>query len=383
MFKEKKGFSLIEVLIAIAILGVIMAMNSSTLQEMMLGVRQQGNIVSSQLEASLGLETLRNDLENAGFGLLDEFPSGTVIGYSEAVGTVPSVFNDTGGNIPRALAHHTDVSALGGGSPAYMASSDYLVVKSPAAGLGVNAGKWTYVSGTTVKVWDNGSLDMATGAGMIILKPAVVKGDRARLIMDGNAFAVSYPSIASAGPPPVAADLNSAFQPMNLENYIAYGVDDSAGLRMPYNRADYYVGDLNVIGNSDRNRSCADNTGALMKATVNNSTGVNGGQMSRWRLMECVGNMQVIFRIDTNNDGVADASRNNLTGLNAYQIKENVKEIQVYILAHEGTLDRRYTHNGNSVLLGTKTVALNSFGADWNHYRWRIYTVIAKPRSFY
>jgi hypothetical protein len=99
--------------------------------------------------------------------------------------------------------------------------------------------------------------------------------------------------------------------------------------------------------------------------------------------MECVGNMQVIFRIDTTGDGVADASRNNLTGLDSYEIKTNVKEVQVYILAHEGTLDRRYTHSASSVLLGTKTVALNSFGADWHHYRWRIYTVIAKARSFY
>ena len=84
MRNKQSGFTLLEILIAIAILGIIMAMNSTLLQEMIRGTRQQGSIVTSQFETALGLEVFRNDLGNAGYGLPDAFlanPASTV--YSE------------------------------------------------------------------------------------------------------------------------------------------------------------------------------------------------------------------------------------------------------------------------------------------------------------
>ena len=83
MTRDEKGFSLLEILIAIVIMGIIMAMNSQLLQDLIRGQRQQAGVVTSQFETSLGLEMLRSDVSNAGFGLADEFASapGT---YTEA-----------------------------------------------------------------------------------------------------------------------------------------------------------------------------------------------------------------------------------------------------------------------------------------------------------
>ena len=109
--------------------------------------------------------------------------------------------------------------------------------------------------------------------------------------------------------------------------------------------------------------------------------------------MDCVANMQVVFRLDTNGDGIIDSTVGTtpaMPALSAVQIKQQVKEIQVYILAHEGTLDRGYRHEGSSTITVGPTSALGQdvnlstlAGANWNRYRWKTYTLFVKPRGFY
>jgi hypothetical protein len=100
--------------------------------------------------------------------------------------------------------------------------------------------------------------------------------------------------------------------------------------------------------------------------------------------------MQVVFRLDTNLDGIPeDPPVNDISGLDALSIKEQVKEVRIYILGHEGMMDRSFQYGGAnpaivgpSVALGT-AVDLSGFGAEWRHYRWKVYTLVIKPRSFY
>ena len=372
IIRKDNGFTLLEVLIVMGILGVIMLMTSFMIVDMMNGVKEQGKVVASQLESALGLEMMKNDIENAGFGLADSFPSGAAMTYGEATGSVPSTFNDTGGKIPRALVLYHNVGDLGGASPDYMTNSDYLVIKSPAVGINSAAGKWTYISGTAVKVWGSANLDMVDGNGMIIIKPAVEKGGKSTLLLNAGAFAVSY----------TLDPLAAAFQTKDATtSYVAYGVDEASALRMPYNRADYYVGDLNVEANSARNQACAPGTGALIKSTVDQD---GAGTMTKWRLVDCVAGMKILFRVDTNSDGIPDTTTNSISTYSAYQIKESVKEVQVSVLAHEGTMDKKYNYSGdNPVSLGNDTVDLSTFGTDWTHYRWKIYRLSIKPKSFY
>ena len=95
MRSKQGGFTLLEVLIAIAILGIIAAMNSQLLQQMILGTRQQERVVSVQFETALGLDFFRTDLQQAGFGLPDAFSTPMSPPYTESNNPVASLYNDS------------------------------------------------------------------------------------------------------------------------------------------------------------------------------------------------------------------------------------------------------------------------------------------------
>jgi type IV pilus assembly PilW-like protein len=174
------------------------------------------------------------------------------------------------------------------------------------------------------------------------------------------------------------------------ETRVVYGIDTqdtlnpTNPLRMPFNRADYFV---MQPSSSDMPKRCASGTGILYKAVVNQ----NGGGSTYMPLLDCVADMQVIFRW-TNS---ADAG--NLTTINTYEdisvlpdaeaIRNQVKEVRVFILAHEGQRDKGYTHPTSTVLVG-ESVGGTTYGRDfdlsaadipdWRNYRWKIYTLVVR-----
>jgi hypothetical protein len=155
---------------------------------------------------------------------------------------------------------------------------------------------------------------------------------------------------------------------------------------MPFNRADYYV-----QRPSDIPQACAPNTGILYKATINQGNGARNPEP----LIDCVADMQVIYRLDTNNDGTIDSTVNNISGLTAQQVREQVKEVRVYILSHEGQSDSSFTYrptpiNPHLVTVGEfglgrtfnlETTIGTTPGREWNHYRWKVSTLVVKPRN--
>ena len=165
--------------------------------------------------------------------------------------------------------------------------------------------------------------------------------------------------------------------------YLAFGMGTTTPT-MPFNRADYYV----RIPPPDKvNPNCAPGTGILYKDVI-------GDAKSPYPLIDCVANMQVVFRLDTNTDGIPDPPVNDISGLDAYKIKEQIKEVHIYILAHEGIKDKSYRSEianpaftvGPSASLGTVVdlSALDGSSTDaWKRYRWITYKIVVKPKSFY
>jgi len=64
---KEAGFSLIEVMIVLAIMGLIMTAAFSSFIRTMRHSGQQSDIADTRMETGVGLEVLRRDIEHAGF----------------------------------------------------------------------------------------------------------------------------------------------------------------------------------------------------------------------------------------------------------------------------------------------------------------------------
>ena len=107
--------------------------------------------------------------------------------------------------------------------------------------------------------------------------------------------------------------------------------------------------------------------------------------------------MQVIYDLDRNNDGTLSYSTE-LRGalgvpLNAAEVRDQLREVRVYILAHEGQMDRNYQYPNATLTypdpvqvppdprtgLGRTYNFAASIGPDYIFYRWKLYTLAIKP----
>jgi hypothetical protein len=182
---------------------------------------------------------------------------------------------------------------------------------------------------------------------------------------------------------PSGANLGATVQFQNAaayvntdDNRIIYGVDPTTNLRMPFNRADYYVSTTGAPGR------CAPGTGVLVKAIVSQSDG-GFSNTNILPLLDCVADMQVITVT-----GYGLASLQNNAGVNpadAATVRNNLQEVIVYILAQEGQLDTNYSANVNPLLVGASPILGRNFDfvaagiPNWQNYRWKIYTLVARP----
>lgn len=359
---NKKGFSLIEIVIAMAILLVLMAMVMDTFGVIFRQGTKETKTVGSQIDAIVGLETMRLDIEHAGFGLPWSFPPDISITYSEAEGSPASTYNDAP-NVPRAIMTGNDVGYN---------KSDYLVLRGTAVGGNETSQKWTYIkTGEAPKRWEKDGLDFEKDERVIVIKPRQDVAKDNELVVSGDAFYTKYSKDA----------FPSGFSPSKpSEVYLIYGVDPDTDLRMPFNRADYYIS----RPSSNMPSSCAPNTGILYKATVNHG----GGGLSYMPVLDCVADMQVIFRLDEDGNGIPDKNSNNITHLTSKQIREEVKEVRVYILTHEGGKDDYFVYPNKEVTVGEFDLGRvfnleSTIGQGWQRYRWKVHTIVLKPKNLF
>jgi hypothetical protein len=320
--KGRRGCSRTELIIAIAISAIVIMRSSDLFTIILTQSGQQAKVVNSEMESIIGLRMLRHDIEHAGYGLPWAFSS--AIAYQEAASAPASNYNDSPAQVPRAVLTGNGIGLNG---------SDYLVIKSTTAGTSDTAQMWTYiVQGGSPKVWGSSKLDLTTGDRVIVIKPKSTQTPQNQLITDA-AFFTQYNST-----------FPTAFSPQSAaERFIIYGVDPDTDLRMPFNRVDYYISRPAAMS-----PSCAPNTGILYKSTVSHSN----GQLDEAPVIDCVADMQVIFRRDTDGDGVPDVQTGDITALSAQQIREGIKEVRLYVLSQEGQRDPNYRHAPTVVTVG-------------------------------
>lgn len=366
LLQSNEGFSLVELLIVMVLFVVVLAASSNTFTLILKQSTQQVKQSETQMERIVGLEMLRTDIGSAGFGLpwsfrntisYNEAASASVCGGNGSSGVDPSGYNDAPGGIPRAIFFDTGVCMNG---------SDYLVVKSTSVSTSSSSQDWSYISNgsTTPRTW--GSSDISNGDNVIVIEPQQSSNNIRQLVMNGAAFSTAYSSNA----------FDSNFTPFNPgEVFLIYDVDPNYNLRMPFNRADYFISTSNVPS------SCAPNTGVLVKATVSHQDGTMTNQLP---LLDCVADMKVIYVL---NSPSFPSYTTVTTGLTADQIRNEVVEIRLYILSHEGKMDAAYTYPGSTVNVGEFGLGDSPFTlsahniTNWQNYRWKVSTIAVVPRN--
>ncbi|NOY65405.1 MAG: hypothetical protein GXO97_08440 [Nitrospirae bacterium] len=404
--KNAKGFTLIELIVVMFILIVALVLSANSFVTVLKNSKQQSKIAETGMEKIIGLEILKWDIEQAGLGLpwyvndlnnngdySDDW--GSINGYTEAAASQTACgggnnidsYNDATSNAPRAILSGDNVCNNG---------SDYLVIKSTVVRDNNEAQKWTYIwnDGTNniLNCWSGDCNnpdpveDIQNSTLIIAIKPKQSKNAERVLMTYGTNNDKYYSRLDQA----VA---NYTLQPN--ESFLLFGIGPDNSLRMPFNRADYYISTNNVPAR------CASGTGVLEKAVLsqNNGQQTTGGTTP---LIDCVADFQVIFGIDQTStpDGTIDCYSNDLSNdlptFDAENVRNRVKEVRVYILAHEGQYDPDYTYGNNTVRVGDSsglnpcvngaTLGRNfnfatSGITNWQNYRWKVYTLVVKPEN--
>jgi len=368
MIKKEAGFTLIELLVTMVIFVLAIAAASQMFVGQLTQFKQQGKIAETNIEGIIGLELLRRDIEHAGYGLPWNMNGAN---YSEAVNDAATahndtLFNDSTTNPPRAILSGNGIGING---------SDVLVVKAVNVATNDAAQRWTRLGTGDDKRNGLSGDNFANTDRVIVISPGSTDANRRTLTLVNGLFNATYNTTLTFAP----AD--------NTETNIIYGVDDNTNLRMPFNRADYYI----RTPATNMPTRCATGTGILYKATINQS----GGGLWELPILDCVADMQIVFRSDTNGDGIIDTSTDDLAGLDAKAVREQVKEVRVFILAHEGQRNISYTFTnftgaatcptcirvGESAVLG-QDLDLSAI-TNFQNYRWKVYTLVVKTNNLW
>ncbi|MEW6108540.1 MAG: type II secretion system protein [Nitrospirota bacterium] len=381
MIKKQDGFTLVELMITMVVFVFVIAAASQVFVGLLNQFKQQSKIAETNIEGIVGLQMLRSDIEQAGYGLPFNINGAS---YNEAANDAATAhddtaYNDSTTNPPRALLLDDNTG---------LNSSDILVIKATNIALNDPSHKWSYITntaaGNVIQVWRdiNGTAitdeNLQTNDRVIVLMP--ILGPQQRVLVNTGP-ATFFTTFTGGATPSIPA----AFSPVNgsFETYLIYGIKPAGGPpavepRMPFNRADYYI---KVPGTLPQR--CAPGTGVLYKATINH----DNGNLTELPILDCVADMQLVAALDSDDNGATDSfSTSLLAGTTAEGIRNQLREVRVYILAHEGQLDINYTYPNATINITDpdagllKAFDLNAtIGASNVNYRWKIYRMAVRP----
>jgi prepilin-type N-terminal cleavage/methylation domain-containing protein len=414
MDSKNAGFTLVELIVTMAVFLVVIVIAAQTFDTIFSNSLRVNKSEESNIEGIIGLEVLRHDLEQMGFGLPWQFKTGTLIAYNESADAKGSVLNDASG-VPRAFVGRDGFGEYG---------TDFLAVKSTTVGSSRASQRWMYIpfrnfSTASAKesrpvAWPSENLQ--TNDNVIAVRTNFNDDSDDHVLVENSSGSYSF-GFKTDG------SINAAFLPQtDQQTHLIYGITDAGqSPRMPFNRADYFV-NYSSVGTPRPPSFCSENTGVLYKAVVNHA----GGTYTYMPLLDCVADMQVVLGWDTsekgraNNvdaysslpaaDGTVSSSpagagtliKNWLTadsgdpGKVPRNIREHLKIVKVYILAQEGRRESNYTFPSASILVGkecrsaeagaidcgaTLTRPAYVLSAEQRHFRWKLYRIVVRPKN--
>jgi len=418
--KGQEGFTLVELMITMVVFVLAMVAASNIFTALLAQFKQQSSIAESNIGGISGLEMMRHDMELAGFGLPWNLNSAT---YAEAVdgakydptntnAAIASIkasdYNDATGNAPRAVVVGNNV---------LMNNSDILAIKATNVATNAASQKWEYIVNNgdlpnLLRDWGGSTVEKLNLTDhVIIVNPSAGSnvGNQKVLVNSSGNFDVTIGNGSFSFITNTATPYTPFEPPQNsFTAYIAYGVSPGV-LRMPFNRADFYVKqppDNDGDGWPDGlPRRCQPNTGILYKATINHAD----GGLTELPLLDCVLDMQVVVALDKTSGGSATVWEGLPAdgavlpaGLTAQQVRDQLKEIRVYLIVQDGQKDPLYTYvnpdtaappsDRNMVYVtdpNLKSAANPNGNVYWNtksgfavpdlNYRWKLQTIVITP----
>ncbi|MBJ6749616.1 prepilin-type N-terminal cleavage/methylation domain-containing protein [Geomonas anaerohicana] len=376
------GYTLVELVVVMLIFAVVMTLISSSFANIVRSTGQLGKKTETEIEGLIGLELMRRDLELAGFGLPYTLPAW--LNYAEApeelqlvpgyAGAKAANFNDRPGlSAPPGYRVGSDVGFNG---------SDYLVVKGTPLGINTVCHSWCYLnySAVTRPSRVEPELKIGTKARAIVLHTGVgASGKPVRDLVTADGSFTFF-----------LDDVDADFAPAERgDSHVVYAVANGGGdLTFPFNRSDYYIN-----RRSDISTVCNPGTGTLYKTTIEQN-----GSYTKYPILDCVADMQVVFYMDTNHDGKPDYHPDPDDGVfTAEYLREELQEVRVYILAQQGRQDPGYRYPvqdpARAVVVGdpelpdyaghvwTSQAMGAAFGEQWRSYRWKLYTIVVQPKN--
>ncbi len=345
---EEKGLTIIELLVTMALLGIVITAVIESYTTILKTQVQQESIAKANIEEGISLEILRKDIEMAGFGLPWDMNG---FSYNEASSSStyipdPATFNDNPYNPPRPFVNSNNGNILAN-------NSDVLIIKSTIVGLSTVSHRWGYVSNDGVNISYHPLSPDTSYSGYFV-------------VLDKNRKLESKDYQASVSTPPNFPD--------NLitgDIYFAFGISNSDP-RMPFNRVDYYL----KKPSSGFPKRCSPNTYELYRATINNSD----GQRNPQPILDCVKDFQIVFGIDNNNDNSIDSWSSDLPS-SASDIRNKLKQVRIFVIYQEGKKESNYIFNGSLTLGDNDTGIIKTFtpSGDDIHYRWKILRLVVTP----
>lgn len=398
--RTNKGFTLIEVIVVMVVFSVIIAITSSALQTML----SKGNVVQkseeSNIEGIIGLEMLRHDLAQAGFGLFTDADS--IPTYAEASGAPASTYNDVNA-VPRAIVTGDNLTL--GNDAIVLANTDYLAIKATSVGRNTVSQQWSYIDDTGIPhLW--GTNDFTDNTNKLLVLSQTYSKSQQEVVktlkmISATNYAISYDA-AGDFRDIVGNDTNFYTPTSGKLNYL-YGIGTGGvafTLRAPFNRADYYVRRVA----DETPASCSPAAGVLYKMIMSHANGVMTPPIP---MLDCVANMQVILGWNTQGepltsnaiDAFSDASGTNSTGntngltisalmQDPVEVRKRLRQIKIYLLVQDGSEDRNFSNTNAAFILGdvslgetplTSTVDLTT--ANMLHYRWKMHRIVVRPKN--
>ena len=265
--------------------------------------------------------------------------------------------------------------------------------------------KWTLLRSTGPRAWTPAGENLASTDHVIVINPGATTASSHTLINNGGAFSTTY---GASG-----ANLSGAWRPSDIsQTHVVYGIDPTTTLSMPFNRADYFIrrfdeGDADIAP-----KHCAPNTGILEKAVLSHVDGT----YQFLHLLDCVADMQVVYGFDDNNNGIIGTYTDGSTTVQSWpagtpdetltiasvlaifadpaELREKLREVRVYILAHEGQKDMNFTYPSSTIAVPPSSTVEPGSGLgrtynlatligdpEYKHYRWKVYRVVGAPNS--